>query len=111
LRHFHIQLDMVWVYALKSERDGTLYVGISEDTERRLREHNSGKSSFTSGHRPWVLVYREAAPDWAAARKREKYLKGGAGKSWLRGEFRYIFLKKQSPASGTTANKQGLSCG
>ncbi len=83
MRHFLLIL-MVWVYALKSGKDGTLYVGITEDTERRLKEHNLGKATYTKGHRPWVLVYREMATDWPAARKREKYLKNGVGKEWLK---------------------------
>ncbi len=83
LRLFYLQA-MVWVYAIKSELDGTLYVGISEDIERRLREHNLGKSKYSKGHRPWALVYSEMADGWENARKREKYLKTGVGKKWLK---------------------------
>ena len=72
------------MYALRSSLDGTLYVGIALDTERRLNEHNSGKSKYTKGHRRWELVYREESVDWGAARKREKYLKSGVGKQWLK---------------------------
>ncbi len=75
---------MIWVYALRSELDGMLYVGIAKDTAVRLEEHNRGKSKFTKGHLPWVLVYREMTQDWPAARKREKYLKSGVGKEWLK---------------------------
>lgn len=53
---------------------------MTQNIERRLLEHNSGKSKFTSGHTPWQLVYTEAANDTDQARTREKYLKSAAGK-------------------------------
>jgi putative endonuclease len=75
---------MIKVYLLKSLKNGTLYVGMTEDLERRLLEHNKGKSKFTKGHLPWSLLYAEEFPDYTSARKREKYLKSTAGKNWLR---------------------------
>ena len=61
-----------------------LYVGMTENLERRLKEHNKGKSKFTKGNLPWKLIYSEEFPDYSTARKREKYLKSTAGKNWLR---------------------------
>ncbi|MCE7863304.1 MAG: GIY-YIG nuclease family protein [Bacteroidetes bacterium CHB5] len=40
---------MWYVYVLKSQKNGKIYVGMSQDIDRRLAEHNSGKSKFTSG--------------------------------------------------------------
>jgi putative endonuclease len=69
------------VYVLKSLSSGKHYVGISQDVDKRLREHNCGKSKFTSGHIPWELVYVESGFATAkAAREREKYLKTSSGK-------------------------------
>jgi len=45
--------------------------------------HNLGKSKYTSGHRPWKLIYTEAAGSSVGARKREKYFKSAAGKNHL----------------------------
>jgi putative endonuclease len=56
---------------------------MTEDLERRLKEHNAGKSKFTSGHRPWELIYFEEAETAPEARIREKYLKSAAGKRFL----------------------------
>jgi len=35
---------MFYVYILKSEKDGKLYIGYTNDLKRRLEEHNSGKN-------------------------------------------------------------------
>ena len=75
---------MYSVYVLKSESSGKYYVGMSQNVDSRLREHNSGKSKFTSGHVPWVLIYSEPIGDASTARVREKYLKSAAGKRYLR---------------------------
>ena len=75
---------MVTVYVLQSIKDAATYVGIALDAEKRLKEHNSGKNRYTKGHLPWQIIYTEQQPDWASARKREKYLKSTAGKNWLR---------------------------
>lgn len=74
---------MVNVYVLKSLFEGILYVGISMDIDRRIKEHNLGRSKFTSGHVPWELVYKEEMPDFKTARVREKFLKSASGKRFL----------------------------
>ena len=76
--------ESFYVYALVSEKDGVIYVGMATDPESRVKEHNSGKSKYTSGHLPWRLFYKELAGDSATARKRERYFKTGAGKKRLR---------------------------
>ena len=63
---------------------GAIYVGIAQDADLRLKEHNAGKNRYTKGLKPWKTLYRESQPDWLAARKREKYLKSGVGKEFLK---------------------------
>jgi len=75
---------MVSVYAIISEVNGYIYVGMSSDLEKRLKEHNSGKSIYTKRFLPWSLLYAEMLPDRDSARKREKYLKSGIGKEFLK---------------------------
>ena len=75
---------MIKVYVLKSEDNDIFYVGMTEDIERRLKEHNKGKSKFTKAYMPWVLLYSEEFSDYTTARVREKYFKTNAGKNWLR---------------------------
>ena len=72
------------VYVLQSLSSGKHYVGMSQDIGQRLQDHNRGKSKFTSGHRPWKLIYSETGFENAGlARKREKYLKTAAGKKFI----------------------------
>ena len=73
-----------FVYFLRSEKDGTTYVGMAKDVQVRLEEHNRGKSKFTRAHMPYKLIYQEGPYETAEARKREKYLKSTAGKNFLR---------------------------
>jgi putative endonuclease len=75
---------MITVYAILSEMNGYIYVGMAKDAEKRLKEHNAGKSRYTRGLRPWKNLYRELQPDWKTARKREIYLKSGIGKEFLK---------------------------
>ncbi len=75
---------MYKVYVIKSEIDKRLYVGLTENIERRLKEHNNGKTRSTKGYIPWVLVYTEEINDRPEARIREKYLKFGSGKEYLK---------------------------
>jgi predicted GIY-YIG superfamily endonuclease len=64
-----------------------MYVGMSRDVDRRLREHNSGRSKYTSGHIPWIVIYTERYEGTAEARSREKYLKTSAGRRYLKKKF------------------------
>ena len=50
---------MYFVYAIKSVKDGRIYVGMCTDIEVRLKEHNSGKTKSTKGFKPWKLIYNE----------------------------------------------------
>lgn len=68
-----------FVYIL-SNRSKTLYVGVTNDLERRVQEHKSGRiEGFSSRYRVTQLVYYEASGDIKAAIAREKQIKG-----WLR---------------------------
>ena len=75
---------MFFVYIIRSETDGRFYVGFSEDIERRLYEHNIGKTFSTKGYRPWKLFFTEAYATRAEARDREVYLKSGVGKEFIK---------------------------
>ena len=75
---------MITVYAIISEVNSDIYVGIAMDADKRFKEHNAGKSRYTKGLRPWKSFYKDFQPDWTAARKREKYLKSEVGKEFLK---------------------------
>ena len=75
---------MCTVYAIRSKVDSRIYVGFTHNLERRLKEHNKGKTKSTKGFIPWELIYTEKVEDRIEARKREKYLKSGIGKEFLK---------------------------
>ena len=75
---------MWYVYALKSLKDNHLYVGMSENPENRLKEHNSGMTTSTKSRKPFVIIYQEECQNRNAAREREKYLKSGFGREFLK---------------------------
>ena len=75
---------MYYVYAITSCVDGRIYVGFSHNLTRRIQEHNNGKTKSTKGYRPWKLFYYEQVNTRCDARKREKQLKSGSGKEFLK---------------------------
>lgn len=65
-----------YVYILASY-SRTLYTGVTNDLERRIREHRSGRGSdFAAKYRVQRLVYYETTNDVRIAIAREKELKG-----------------------------------
>jgi putative endonuclease len=75
---------MHYVYILKSQRNGKLYKGLTNDLKRRFEEHNCGKSEFTRNNGPWRLVYYEAFASEEDARAEEMFLKSGKGKERIK---------------------------
>lgn len=75
---------MVYVYVLRSQFDRQFYTGSTNDLRRRLAEHNSHSVSSTKNRGPFELVYYEACISDHDARVREKYLKTGMGKRYLK---------------------------
>ena len=67
---------MFHVYILRSLRNGKLYVGHTDNLQRRVAEHNAGRGGrFTRQQGPWELVHAEPHPDRSTAARRELYLK------------------------------------
>ena len=64
-----------YVYILRCA-DGTLYTGSTDDVERRVTVHNSGKGAkYTRGRGPVEVVYTEECDSYSAALKREYAIK------------------------------------
>jgi putative endonuclease len=66
---------MFYTYILFSEKLGKYYIGSTDNLERRLHEHNSGKTTFTRTGIPWALVYHESYESKPEAYRREVYIK------------------------------------
>ncbi len=69
------------VYLLENAA-GRRYIGLSEDPQSRLEQHNRGESRWTAGHRPWQIRWLSMPMGLGEARKLENLLKrqkGGQG--------------------------------
>jgi predicted GIY-YIG superfamily endonuclease len=75
---------MHYVYILQSKKDKTYYVGVTDDLRKRFKEHNSGKVKYTSGRRPYNLLFYCAFFSKEKAHKFEKYLKTGSGNAFFK---------------------------
>lgn len=73
-----------YVYILKSRCYNKTYIGYTNNLERRLKEHNSGKSVFTSKFVPWEIIYYEEFDNELEARNKEKYYKSTSGRRRLK---------------------------
>ena len=66
---------MYYVYIIRSQKLGQYYIGQTNDLKRRILEHKSGKSTFTSRASDWKLIYYEAFTSRGLAMQRENKLK------------------------------------
>ena len=71
------------VYVIKSEC-GRFYIGLSENAENRLKQHNEGKSKWTSRYKNWKIIYKKVFNSLSEARKWENYLKRQKGGNGLK---------------------------
>lgn len=75
---------MYYVYVLKSLKDNRLYVGHTNNLVKRYGEHNKGFVKATAKRRPFKLLYYEACNVLQDAVNREKSLKTGFGRAYLK---------------------------
>lgn len=75
---------MIYVYVLRSSRDGHLYTGCTRDLQSRFALHKAGKVPSTRNRRPLELIYYEASLNEQDAFRREKYLKTAYGKRFIK---------------------------
>jgi putative endonuclease len=66
---------MFYVYIIYSKHLGLYYVGQTDDLKRRITEHKTGRSTFTSRSDDWELIYFEAFTSRKLALNRERKLK------------------------------------
>ncbi len=76
-----------YTYVLKSLLDNKLYIGWTNNLKNRVLKHHNGKLESTKHRRPLKLIYFEACLDKEKAIKREKELKSGFGRSYLKRRF------------------------
>jgi putative endonuclease len=72
-----------YVYILQSEKDGTFYIGHTNNLEERINRHNEGRSHFTRAKTPWKLIYHEVYGSRAEAMRREREMKGMESRGYI----------------------------
>jgi putative endonuclease len=78
---------MSWsVYIIRSELTERYYRGCCADFEKRLVEHNAGKTRSTKAYCPWVKQYVEEFANKTDALKRERFFKTRSGYRWLKNQ-------------------------
>ena len=73
------------VYVLHSEKYDKIYIGYTSNLTERFKSHKElGKKGWTVKYRPWKIVHTEEFQEKREAMDREKELKGGQGRQWIR---------------------------
>ena len=73
-----------WCVYLLRCKDGSVYTGITNDLQRRLHAHETGKGAkYTRGRAPFNLIYHETCPNRSAASKREAHIRSLSHKEKL----------------------------
>ncbi|MDP2684601.1 MAG: GIY-YIG nuclease family protein [bacterium] len=83
---------MHYTYILHSKKDNKFYTGYTNNLEKRIKEHNDAKMISTKLRLPMILIYYEVCKNESDARAREKYLKTGMGKRYIRNRLKNYLL-------------------
>lgn len=84
---------MWYVYVLRSMKTGMWYTGSTNDLRKRFSAHNRLENRSTRHGAPWTLIYYEASRSREDARLREKYLKSGMGKRYIKNRLKTFFAQ------------------
>ncbi|MFA6391712.1 MAG: GIY-YIG nuclease family protein [Patescibacteria group bacterium] len=80
-----VRENSIWyTYLIQSQKDKHWYTGCTDDLRKRFKEHNNGMVNSTKGRGPFKLIYYEVCLNKNDAFAREKYLKSGMGKRYLK---------------------------
>lgn len=77
---------MFYVYAIYNSRADKIYIGQTVDILLRLKQHNEHKfTGYTSRYQgEWVLIYKESVATRSEALRRERQLKSGNGRAFIK---------------------------
>jgi putative endonuclease len=73
-----------YVYAISSLVRNYIYVGLTDNPDRRISQHNNGYEKTTKPYNPFIILLIEEFETRQIAREKEKYYKSGIGKEFLR---------------------------
>ncbi len=98
---------MFYTYILKSEKDGKMYTGSTNNLRLRFEQHQKGKVESTKHREPLTLIYYEACVDEDDARRREKVLKSYRGKMFIKNRLKSYFTGLTRGAGVWRGNSSG----
>jgi putative endonuclease len=88
-----------YVYVLHSVADDGFYIGYSKDLKRRLSQHKQSASFATKYRGPWKQIYYEGYTEQLDAKGRERHLKSGGGRRFLRRQLTHYLQKFPTPSA------------
>ena len=72
------------MYVLYSEKFDRTYTGMTTDVVKRLKQHNAQQNRSTKAYVPWKIIFTEEFKTRKEAREKEKYLKTGVGRDFIK---------------------------
>lgn len=82
-----------YTYVLQSIKNKRYYTGFTSDLRKRFNQRNNNENTYTKGRGPFEFVYYEACKDQKDAAQREKYLKSGRGKRYLKERLKRFLVR------------------
>ena len=80
------------MYVLQNKRR-KWYIGLTKDLRKRILQHNEGKNKSTKYGILWKLIYCEISINQQDALRRERYLKSGMGRKYLKNRLKFFFAQ------------------
>ena len=84
---------MWYVYVLQNKKNDKWYIGSTYNLRKRILTHNAVNVRSTKSGMPWKIIYCEISLHKQDARMREKYLKSGMGRRYLKNRLKFFFVK------------------
>lgn len=88
-----------YIYVLESMKNGSLYIGCTNNLAKRIQEHNKKINFSTKSFAPWQIIYSEACLNDLDAYRREKFLKTSQGARLLKRRLKEYFYSKRNKHS------------
>ena len=81
----------MWYVYLLQNKNKDWYTGSTKNLQKRILIHNSGDNKSTKYGIPWKVIYCEICLNKDDAYAREKYLKSGMGRRYLKNRLKFFF--------------------
>ena len=91
MRRKRLSHVMYYCYVLHFKKNSKLYCGFTSNLRKRISDHTSGNSDFTSRNGDFDLIFYEAYKHEKDAREAERYFKTGHGREVLRSKLKNYF--------------------